>query len=580
MHSISFGRRGQLRSWGVWFLFSGACAGNVGLVGCSGKVTGEPSETAGKGGGAGKGGARGSGVAGARTHAGSSGAGSSATGGTSDADTAGMSGDGGEAGSNESSIGGTAGAGATGSAGMAGAHAGAGTAHGGTGGGGIAGASGTAGDPTPGGSAGSAYGGTTGAAGSFAGGVGGVGGVGGAGGAGGASGASGGCSSIGGAAPDWQTFQGNPAHNGYVPATLNPSCFARVWEWKREPGGGLGFINSVATEAGKVFVTDDVYSSNAYLYALNEQDGSLAFRHDFGNVPALNPPAVLNGMVYTATTGHAQTMLRAFRASDGGLVFSSPFDTQWNHLLAPTASGTRVFTNGGHYGGSVYAFDANNGSPFWTRTAGHDDMSTPAVDDKYVYHYSGIGLEVYGVSDGVSVAAIPDLSADQEYSYHGAPILGSTDNIIAFSGGAFSGRAAASVEQYGSRWLVNFSLQNVAIRWRSQYSYLTQPAVAKGVVYAGRSGPVLDALSEATGEILWSWPAPSIEGEFHRNIVVTDNLLFASTNSAVHAIDLQTRRPVWSYPAPGMLAISARKMLYIVEGAREPTGRLIAIKLN
>jgi len=34
------------------------------------------------------------------------------------------------------------------------------------------------------------------------------------------------------------------------------------------------------------------------------------------------------------------------------------------------------------------------------------------------------------------------------------------------------------------------------------------------------------------------------------------------------------------HPVPGMLAISARKMLCIVEGAREPTGRLIAIKLN
>ncbi len=88
-----------------------------------------------------------------------------------------------------------------------------------------------------------------------AGGAGGAGGTAGAGG-GGVSGAAGvggvGCTAdVSGAAPEWQTFQGNPAHNGYVPTTLNPSCFTRVWEWKREPGGVLGFINAVTTEAGK-----------------------------------------------------------------------------------------------------------------------------------------------------------------------------------------------------------------------------------------------------------------------------------------------------------------------------------------
>jgi len=59
-------------------------------------------------------------------------------------------------------------------------------------------------------------------------------------------------------------------------------------------------------------------------------------------------------------------------------------------------------------------------------------------------------------------------------------------------------------------------------------------------------------------------------------IVVTDNLLFVSTDRAVYAIDLQSRQADWSSPVPGMLAISGRKMLYIVEGPRDPTGRPIA----
>ena len=80
--------------------------------------------------------------------------------------------------------------------------------------------------------------------------------------------------------------------------------------------------------------------------------------------------------------------------------------------------------------------------------------------------------------------------------------------------------------------------------------------------------------------VLWSWVPGTDDTAFHRNVVVTKNLAFVSTNRAVYAIDLVTHQPVWSYPAPGMLAVSGSGMLYIVEGAREPTGRLIAINLK
>lgn len=382
--------------------------------------------------------------------------------------------------------------------------------------------------------------------------------------------------------PEWQTFQGNAAHTGYVPVTLDPARFAQAWEWRRTTTGVLGFINAVVTEKGTVFVTDDEYfGAVTSLYALNEQDGSLRWRHDFSNAPALNPPAVANGVVYAATTGHQDTYLWAFRSSDGSPVFQSPFAGQWPHVLAPTVHSGRVFTNGGYYGGGVYAYDAASGAAAWSQFAGDDDMTTPAVDGAYAYHYSGLGLQVYAADTGLPVATIADpYGPGQGYSHHGAPMLGSSDHVISFSGGAFSGRASSSTEQYDSRPLVNFSVQNLATRWRSAHSYLTQPAVAKGVVYAGRNNPKsFDALSETTGELLWSWAGTASDAEFHRNVVVTDNLVFVSTDRAIHAIDLATRQPVWTYPVPGMLAISSQGTLYIVEGARQPTGRLIAIRL-
>jgi len=385
--------------------------------------------------------------------------------------------------------------------------------------------------------------------------------------------------------PEWGTFQGNAGHTGYVPVTLDPSKFNKAWEWRRPTTGVLGFINPVVSEGGKVFVTEDEYAATTTsLYALNEADGTLAWQRSFTLAmrPALNPPAAAAGIVYTATTGHGDTYLWAFRASDGQPVFQSPFATQWGHLFAPTVAGGRVFTNGGYYGGGVYGFDAAAGTAQWSQFAGDDDMSTPALDGERAYFYSGTGLEVYSAASGQRLASIADPYAPgQGYSHHGAPMLGSPDHVISFSGGAFSGRASSSVEQFGSRPLVNFSVAGAAARWRTAAAYLTQPATARGVIYAGRNAPKsFDAIDEATGQVLWSWAGPATDAEFHRNVVVTDNLVFVSTERAVYAIDLATRAPVWSHPVPGMLAISAQGMLYIVEGAREGTGRLVAIRLK
>ncbi|HEY5997533.1 MAG TPA: PQQ-binding-like beta-propeller repeat protein, partial [Candidatus Deferrimicrobiaceae bacterium] len=185
---------------------------------------------------------------------------------------------------------------------------------------------------------------------------------------------------------------------------------------------------------------------------------------------------------------------------------------------------------------------------------------------------------------GTSFASIPDPygSASSGYSYHGAPVIGSRGNVLGFSGDAFSGRAMSNVEQYEQRVFSSFLVGTRAWEWATANPYLTAPALANGVLYAGRNNPMsLDAISEVTGRVMWSW-IPSGQGDagFHRNVVVTRNLLFASTDRAVYAIDLATRQPVWSYPEPGNLAISANRILYIAIGAKESTGRLVAIRLN
>ena len=367
---------------------------------------------------------------------------------------------------------------------------------------------------------------------------------------------------------EWETFQRDAGHTGYVPATFQPRSFAYKWQWQRQ--GPSSSINTVATAPGLVFVSDGGGGTLA-LRALRENDGGPLWQQTFQNYPALNPPAAADGKVYVATTGHEQTFLWAFHANTGMAVFQNTFAAQWPRVLAPTIRDGRVYTNGGYFGGGVYAYNATTGDLQWSMFSGDDDMSTPAVDDSRAYYYDGTALVSYDTATGSRLSSISDPhNPGQGYSLNGAPMLGLADSVTTFNGGS-----------YGARRLINFSVANNAVRWLTTRTYVTQPATAKGIVYAASDAPkTFDAIDESTGQVLWSWvPQPS-DVSFHHNVVVTDNLAFVSTNRAIYAIDLATRQPVWFYPTPGKIAISGGGTLYVVEGASATTGRLIAIALK
>lgn len=371
---------------------------------------------------------------------------------------------------------------------------------------------------------------------------------------------------------EWETYQRDPGHGGYVPVLVRAALIRPVWQWQN-PSGEV--IHPVATAPGKVLVTEDTwFDDNGHLYALDERNGAELWRQDFPDFPAINPPAASGGKVYMATTGHEHTFLFAFRASDGAPVFQSAFDAQWPSVLAPTIADGVAYTNGGYYRGGTYAYDAGNGLLLWSRFTGNDDMTTPAVGDGEVYHYEDEhGLIAYDSADGDTLASIPDPLEPEwhGYSYSAAPMLGSSDHVIAMSGN----------DSFNGRYLVDYSPAGNTSRWTSVKRYVGIPAFKDGVVYATSNNPkALDAIDEATGQILWSWvPGPS-DTTFHNNVVVTKNLVFVSTNRATYAINLADRSVAWSTMTPGNLSISGDGTLYIVEGTSARTGRLLAFRLR
>jgi len=322
------------------------------------------------------------------------------------------------------------------------------------------------------------------------------------------------------------------------------------------------------------------------LYALKETDGSTSWTYALGQTASEGPAAFLNGTVYLPSTDPSEgCAMWALDAMQGTYKFKMTTSCQWSSFFAPTPSNGSVLQTS--QAGEVYSFATADGTLQWSAPSGASDQATPAADQQYVYQYgalgSGGGLNVFDRTTGSLVTAITDpfWPGTGSSSVFSAPAVGANGDVISFSGGGFSGQAASSSEQYESRVIVSYDIATQAYKWRTQNSYLTHPAIANGVVYAGRNAPAtLDAISEADGHIEWSWTPPAGDTEFHRNIVVTRNLLFVSTDVNVYAIDLTTHQAVWHYPKPGTIAISAAPMLYIVTGVRVSDGNLVAIKLN
>ncbi len=280
---------------------------------------------------------------------------------------------------------------------------------------------------------------------------------------------------------DWKTFQRNAAHTGFANIRLDPTVFTTAWTWQRPAGDSepIGGINAVATGDGKVFVTKDVYFSQAAVYALDEATGTQAWTYALGQMHSEGPAAFTDGKLYVPSQdGNEQGALWALDAHTGTYKFKMSTGGQWSNYFAPTALGDAVAQV--TYDGGIYEFATANGSQKWATTSNVSDQSTPALDATRYYVYGSVygnaALHVLDRATGATIADIADpFSSTSDYDMFSATMLGNMHDAIAFSGGGFSGHAASSSEQYESRVLVSYDLSLMDIGWRSANAYLTHP---------------------------------------------------------------------------------------------------------
>ena len=210
---------------------------------------------------------------------------------------------------------------------------------------------------------------------------------------------------------DWSMVQGNAAHTGYVPASLNPDQFTTRWRIAGNPmwNPWTPLKANLTTADGLFYVVSSNYLDSGVLYARRESDGGEVWRHEFSGMsyPSANPAAVSNGVVYAAVGHQNETHMFAFNAANGALVYQSPMSSQWEGYLAPTIGPNgMLYANAGTYGG-MYAFNPSGSQLFFAGQAQQSNW-TPVVDSTTVYAYTGDSLRLHDPLTGALRSSIVD----------------------------------------------------------------------------------------------------------------------------------------------------------------------------
>lgn len=400
-----------------------------------------------------------------------------------------------------------------------------------------------------------------------------------------------------GQAPDWETQQGNAAHNGYVPIQLDVGKFKKAWEWTVPlmDGAEIAYSGRPVTGSGGVYnaVSNQFPDSSTLdgIAALDEDTGSVRWLAALTSSPSdkyTSDVAISGGRVFY-NVGNASYTFSALDARTGGTVYNSATIASARSSVAPVPYGGSIFIQEAFGSGKsrLASLDGSNGNLQWgysiLQAAEGKPYLAPSVDDKYVYYHSACCLEMLDRKSGARVASILNPNSDQanlETEYK-PTMIGSRGNVLALT------YSAPPVK----RRLSSFNIASRTLEWTSATDYLSYLAVANGVVYATRvenNRFMLHALDESTGQVLWSWSPAAADDHATSggNVIVTRNLVFFSSfdgntkTGKTWAVDLATHQAVWSYPMSGALAISAKRTLYMSPYDEGFGDRIIAFKLQ
>lgn len=359
---------------------------------------------------------------------------------------------------------------------------------------------------------------------------------------------------------NWGTFQGNAAHTGYIPASFDASKIARRWALPATTASDQ--VTPVVHENGRAFfIRGDRYVQSATVFAYSEDTGKELWRAPLNSLYRAAPPAAASGKLYVSASFYDGASMLVYDQASGTAKARVNTGEQLSTSQGPTAAGDSVYVTSGDSTASLSRFHGDTATETWRANIPGAFWWTPAVDGTYAYGYLNRSLYAVSLADGGTAFTIRD--PDSQW----AGAAGRT---------AALGQQRAFVVEDGR--LMAFDLAARSRAWSVAADPASAVGVAKDIVYVfnpERTG--LNAHSAATGALLWSSERfDSYLGDRSGSVVVTNNLVFASTDFATVAIDLASHRVVWKYPLGGAISISDRGVLYIAG----TDGSVVAVNLQ
>ncbi|HWE55266.1 MAG TPA: PQQ-binding-like beta-propeller repeat protein [Acidimicrobiales bacterium] len=187
-----------------------------------------------------------------------------------------------------------------------------------------------------------------------------------------------------------------------------------------------------------------------------------------------------SGRVFVQSGGFSAVM-SAYDITTGNLDWSASIPGQYSFSSAPTAANGIVYTDGAGSGGTLYAFNQNNGALLWTGEVTNGDDSSPAVDANGVYASFACDLtQAFNASSGTPLWT----------------------HEFACEGGGGQTAVLADGDVFLRDLILNASTGAIVRSFRSGPT----PAVDNQYAYAEASG-TLRASTIGSGSVLWSQAA-------------------------------------------------------------------------
>ncbi len=278
------------------------------------------------------------------------------------------------------------------------------------------------------------------------------------------------------------------------------------------------------------------------VHCLDTLAGDTLWTKEYVPNHSMNPVAYAYGQVYVQTGYNVNnSKLSCYNLTDGGLVWQSPFEAQWESYLGPTVSDGRVFINGGQYGG-MYAYNAFNGVQQWFTPLAQFDQWTPAVFENTVYAFAGGALTAHDLPTGAKLWEKFLPFQYDTYAMKTAPVIDAGNRLVITTSDFYL--TATNIDTKQEVWTINST-------------FGVTPALLDGVLYVVRDDK-LEARDVLTGTLQWTFIG---DDSLRYPPVVNQDYVFVASDGHVYAVHRATGQYAWNYHYGGHPTLAENMLL-------------------